>query len=68
MITSHIQQIDKVFIADNNNENMVGGGGKLIISFKGLKRGEVTINTKYARPFEQDLPPKKENVINIIIK
>lgn len=66
--TSFIQQIDKVFIADNNNENIVGGGGKIIISFKSLMLGETIINTKYARPFELDLPPLIENVITIIVK
>jgi len=49
--TSILQQVDHEF-TPSEDENIVGGAGKEIFTFKTLKKGVSTIDFKYSRPWE----------------
>ena len=48
---SILQQLDHEFVPPGD-ENIVGGVGKEIFTFKTLKKGVSTINFEYSRPWE----------------
>lgn len=39
--------------------NVVGAGGQEVWTFRGVGQGQTTINLKYVRPWEKDVPPEK---------
>ena len=48
--TSILQQVDHEF-TPSEDENIIGGAGKEIFTFKTLKEGVSTINFEYSRPW-----------------
>ncbi len=48
--------------------NRLGADGKQLFTFKALKAGETTISFKYAREWEKDKLPERQQIIPILIK
>lgn len=46
----------------------LGADGKQLFTFKALKAGETTISFKYAREWEKDKPPERQQIIPVLIK
>jgi len=49
-------------------ENIIGGAGKEIWTFKALKKGTSTISMEYSRPWEQGVEPAKTFTLTVIVK
>ena len=46
----------------------LGADGKQLWTFKALKPGKTSISFQYARSWEKDKPPQKEQTIQVLIK
>ncbi len=49
-------------------ENIIGGAGKEIWTFKALKKGTSTISMEYSRPWEQGVEPAETFTLTVIVK
>ena len=66
--TTKVKTVDETYTAKVANENIGGSGGSKIYLFEAINRGDTIIKLKYSRPFEKDLPPKKQFEINLEIQ
>lgn len=54
-------------VYQKSNPNLAGAPGKQIWTFKALSHGKTSIELKYARPWEKDVPAEKLFLYNIKI-
>ncbi len=60
-----IKELDKIFIADDKSQKMVGAGGTDVFSFVPKKKGEVFLQFTYART---DGKAEKEKFFKVIVQ
>jgi inhibitor of cysteine peptidase len=66
--TSILKNTGAEYKADKVPPGIVGAGGKTIMRFKSIKKGETLLKLIYHRPFEKDVPPIKEFELNVVVK
>jgi len=66
--TIKVKTVDETYTAKVVNENIVGSGGSKIYLFEAINKGKTIIRLKYFRPFEKDLPPRKQFDIKLEIR
>ncbi|MEK7652572.1 MAG: protease inhibitor I42 family protein [Patescibacteria group bacterium] len=65
---NYIELINKNFVQQNSDKQIVGAGSTEVFQFKALKTGETKINFYYLREWEIDIVPIDQKVFDVIIK
>ena len=63
-----IEQVSNVYKPRETADRRVGSGGTEVWTFKAIAPGKITLTFQYARPWENGVPPVKDETRTIIIR
>ena len=63
-----VKILDESYVAKKVKKDIVGSGGNKIYLIKTMNKGKTTIEFKYSRPFEEELPSIKKILFTLEIR
>lgn len=58
-----VKEVKNEYVEDKQSGDAVGVGGKYVFEFEGVKAGEVTLEFRYARSWEDEEPSDQKTIV-----